>query len=39
MYSAERFRTLRGRLKLKLERAQKALAGKSDTEPADPSPH
>ena len=30
---------LRGRLKLKLERAQKALAGKSDTEPADPSPH
>jgi hypothetical protein len=30
---------LRGRLKLKLERAQKVLAGKSDTEPADPSPH
>jgi hypothetical protein len=26
---------LRGRLKLKLERAQKALSGKSDTEPAD----
>ncbi len=31
---------LRGRLKLKLERAQKALAGKPDTEPADTaSPH
>ena len=30
---------LRGRLKLKLERAQKALAGKTDTEPANPSPH
>jgi len=30
---------LRGRLKLKLERAQKALAGKPDTEPTYPSPH
>ena len=27
---------LRGRLKLKLDRAKKALAGKTDTEPADP---
>ena len=30
---------LRGRLKLKLERAQKALTGKSDTEPAGPTSH
>jgi hypothetical protein len=30
---------LRGRLKLKLERAQKALAGKSDPEPTEASPH
>jgi hypothetical protein len=30
---------LRGRLKLKLERAQKALAGKTDTEPAGSGPH
>jgi hypothetical protein len=30
---------LRGRLRLKLERAQKALAGKSDTEPTESAPH
>jgi hypothetical protein len=30
---------LRGRLKLKLERAQKALAGKTDTEPTESAPH
>ena len=30
---------LRGRLKLKLDRAQKALAGKPDTEPADSTRH
>jgi hypothetical protein len=30
---------LRGRLKLKLERAQRALAGKSETEPEDGAPH
>ena len=30
--------TLRGRLKLKLDRAQKALSGKTDTAPDDPAP-
>ena len=30
---------MRGRLKLKVERAEKALAGKPDTEPADPRKH